>query len=57
MEGLDTKAYDDILGLTNIDYGTVAAVAICYRDESDKNAWKKRQISEKIDYSDNLIKK
>lgn len=36
MEGLDPKAYDDLLGLTNSDYGTVAAVALGYRDDSDK---------------------
>jgi nitroreductase len=42
MEGIDPKAYDDILGLTNSDYGTVAAVALGYRDESDKYAEAKK---------------
>ena len=50
MEGLDPKAYDDLLGLTQTDYGTVAAVALGYRDESDKYAQssKVRFAKEKI---------
>jgi nitroreductase len=42
MEGLDPKAYDDILGLTETEYGTVAAVALGYRDESDNYASMKK---------------
>ncbi len=38
MEGIDPKAYDSILGLSDSDYGTVAAVALGYRDPSDKYA-------------------
>ena len=42
MEGLDPKAYDDILGLSETEYGTVAAVALGYRDESDNYASMKK---------------
>jgi nitroreductase len=38
MEGIDPKAYDSILGLSDSDYGTVAAVALGYRDPNDKYA-------------------
>ena len=42
MEGLNPVAYDEVLGLTNSDYETVAAVALGYRDESDKYAEAKK---------------
>jgi nitroreductase len=42
MEGIDPKAYDDILGLTNTEYGTVAAVGLGYRSENDKYAAAKK---------------
>ncbi len=42
LEGLDPKAYDTILGLDQSDYGTVAAVALGYRDENDKYAQAKK---------------
>lgn len=54
LEGLDPKAYDTLLGLDQSDYGTVAAVALGYRDESDKYAQAKKvrfskdQIIQKI---------
>jgi len=38
MEGLDGKAYDQILGLENGPYATVAAVALGYRSDEDKTA-------------------
>lgn len=47
MEGIDPKAYDKILGLENSDYQTVAAVALGYRDESDKYAEVKKVRFEK----------
>jgi nitroreductase len=36
LEGLDPQAYDEILGLTNSEYRTVAAVALGYRSSDDK---------------------
>jgi nitroreductase len=42
MEGLNPVAYDEVLGLTNSDYETVAAVALGYRDASDKYAEAKK---------------
>jgi nitroreductase len=38
MEGLDTAAYDDILGLTAKGYRTFAAAAVGYRAHDDKYA-------------------
>lgn len=35
MEGLDTAAYDKILGLEDTDYSTVAVVALGYRAKDD----------------------
>lgn len=35
MEGLDTNAYDDILGLKSTGYQSVAAVALGYRHPND----------------------
>jgi len=53
MEGIDPKAYDDILGLTNTEYGTVAAVGLGYRSENDKYA-----AAKKVRFSrDEIIKK
>lgn len=42
MEGLDVKAYDKILNLEGTDYAAVAAVALGYRDESDKYQFAKK---------------
>jgi nitroreductase len=36
LEGLDPKAYDDILDLTGSPYATIAAVAIGFRSATDK---------------------
>lgn len=36
LEGIDPKAYDEILGLNSSDYATVAAVALGYRSLEDK---------------------
>lgn len=36
IEGLDPKKYDEILGLTNTEYSTVAVVALGYRHAEDK---------------------
>jgi nitroreductase len=36
LEGLDPKKYDEILGLTDMEYGTAAAVAVGYRHPEDK---------------------
>ena len=38
IEGLDPKAYDQILGLEGGDYRTVAVCALGYRSEADKYA-------------------
>lgn len=38
IEGLDPKAYDQILGLEGGDYRTVAVCALGYRSETDKYA-------------------
>ncbi len=38
MEGMDPKQYDDILGLTGSDYGTVVACALGYRHPDDRSA-------------------
>jgi nitroreductase len=42
MEGLNPAKYDEILGLTNSDYGTVAAVACGYRHADDALAKQKK---------------
>lgn len=42
LEGLQPSAYDEILGLNQTDYGTVAAVALGYRDASDKYQFAKK---------------
>jgi nitroreductase len=42
MEGINHKAYDQLLGLTETDYSTVVGCAIGYRDASDKNAVAKK---------------
>jgi nitroreductase len=36
MEGIDPIKCDEVLGLTNTNYGTVVAVALGYRSEEDK---------------------
>lgn len=38
LEGIDPRAYDEILGLTGTGYATVVACAIGYRSEEDKYA-------------------
>lgn len=50
MEGLNPTAYDEILGLTGTEYGTVAAVALGYRDASDKY-----QHAKKVRFETNKI--
>ena len=42
MEGLDTKAYDEILGLEGSGWKTVASVALGYRHPDDKYAQAKK---------------
>ena len=50
IEGLDPKAYDQILGLEGGDYRTVAVCALGYRREEDKYATlpKVRQSAENL---------
>jgi nitroreductase len=50
MEGLNPKAYDEILGLESSPYGTVAAVALGYRSIEDnyQNARKVRFPKSKL---------
>jgi nitroreductase len=42
MEGLDPVKYDEILGLTGGDYGTVVALPLGYRAATDKSAGAKK---------------
>jgi nitroreductase len=42
MEGLEPAKYDDILGLTNTPYATVAAVACGYRSPDDQLQFAKK---------------
>jgi nitroreductase len=42
MEGIDGKAYDRVLGLSNSDYSSVVGCAVGYRDAADKNALAKK---------------
>ena len=42
MEGIDPKAYDEILGLTKSEYATVSAVALGYRSTEDKYQFAKK---------------
>lgn len=50
MEGLDPNAYDQILGLEDSDYSTVATVALGYRhaDDSYANLKKVRYATERV---------
>ncbi len=45
LEGIDPTAYDNILGLTDTDYATVAAVACGYRASEDDTIPEKRAKS------------
>lgn len=47
MEGLDPKAYDEILDLNKTHYGAVAAVALGYRSKEDKYQFAKKVRFEK----------
>jgi len=42
MEGIDGKAYDRVLGLSDSDYSSVVGCAVGYRDASDKSALAKK---------------
>jgi len=42
MEGIDSKAYDQVLGLTDTDFSAVVGCAVGYRDVSDKSAYAKK---------------
>ncbi len=42
MEGLNPKAYDEILGLDHSPYATVSAVALGYRSSSDQYQFAKK---------------
>ncbi len=39
MEGIDTEAYDKILGLENTSFTSVVAIAIGYRSKDDSNQY------------------
>ncbi len=47
MEGIDPKAYDEILGLNQSAYATVSAVALGYRSSSDQYQFAKKVRFEK----------
>jgi len=47
MEGIDPKAYDEILGLDKSPYATVSALALGYRSIEDKYQFTKKVRFEK----------
>jgi len=42
MEGIDSKAYDNVLGLVDSPFSAVVGCAVGYRDVSDKSAFAKK---------------
>lgn len=50
MEGLDTNAYDEILGLKGTGWKTVATVALGYRHPEDKY-----QLNKKVRFEDEAL--
>ena len=50
MEGIETAAYETLLGMQNSEYGVVAAVAIGYRHPEDKYSQTK-----KVRFSENQV--